>query len=122
MFVQATEEGNSENVQILGLALDNYFPDTAGLKHGWEGSLHSEDKLVHFVQQHITGPLASAAAASAAHGSGVAHSRSLSLEALGWPVAHAGSAYSGALVAAGVVAAAAAVAVGAVLLSRPSRR
>lgn len=123
MFVQATEEGNPENVQILGLQLDNYFPSTAGLKQGWGDSLLNEGKLIHFVLQHITVPLTAAAVdaqteAGATPGSFLS---AFSFEQLGWP-AQASSVYTSRAAMAGIAAAVAVAGIAGVLvLSRGSR-
>lgn len=58
MFVHASEEHNINNIQILGLQLENYVPDTSKLKSNqWSGVITNETSLVELFCKYITVPL-----------------------------------------------------------------
>mmetsp|Transcript_27634 Transcript_27634/g.70399 ORF Transcript_27634/g.70399 Transcript_27634/m.70399 type:complete len:240 (-) Transcript_27634:877-1596(-) len=57
-FVHASEAGNPNNIQILGLQLDKYIPDASLLrKTDWSDILHNEDALNEFMTKYVVGPL-----------------------------------------------------------------
>lgn len=58
MFIHASEEGNQNNVCVLGLQLDNYVPDPTILKsNSWEDVVQNQVKLSELFAAHITQPL-----------------------------------------------------------------
>ena len=58
MFVHASEPLNESNIQILGLALENYVPEAEKLSSGsWDGVLQRADGLQEMFTQYITEPL-----------------------------------------------------------------
>ncbi|GFH09760.1 PI31_Prot_N domain-containing protein, partial [Haematococcus lacustris] len=58
-FVHCSEDLNPNNIQILGLQLENYVPETAaGLKGtDWTGIMTNMQGLEAFYLQHIVRPL-----------------------------------------------------------------
>lgn len=58
MFIHASEENNLNNVQILGLQLDNYIPEPSRLKgNDWNAVITNEDSLIQLFTQYISIPL-----------------------------------------------------------------
>ncbi|MEW5297880.1 MAG: hypothetical protein WDW36_001059 [Sanguina aurantia] len=63
MFVHASEDGRSQNVQVLGLQLENYVTQDAAVLRGkkWEGVMKNEAALQTYFSEHISQPLLAAA-------------------------------------------------------------
>ncbi len=59
VFVHASEAGNLNNIQVLGLTLETYVPDGGALRTAkrWDEVLRSSKQLVRYMDEHVVQPL-----------------------------------------------------------------
>ena len=61
VFVHAREQGNSRNVQCLGLLLRKYIPEPAPARPAWQGLPKQAEALDEMFAEYITQPLLASA-------------------------------------------------------------
>lgn len=62
LFVQVSEDGNRQNVQVMGLQVDRSVPDSEQFREAtrigtWEGVVRNQTSVVEMFKTYVTDPL-----------------------------------------------------------------
>lgn len=62
LFIQVSEDGNRQNVQVMGLQVDRSVPDSDQFREAirvgtWEGVVRNQNSVVEMFKTYVSGPL-----------------------------------------------------------------